>query len=276
MKTRSFLTRAREAFSQGSSVREKLRLCHYAALKPSLVHRGLARYQPDRILAFSPKTRTRQPVQVHVRDNGVGIVTIGEFFSARSQIMPRNLPPLQPRVIYDLGANLGVASMFFNSLYPEAQIYGFEPLPENLEVCARNYQQLPPPSKVFPWAVGGATGTATFDCQNDSRGGRLESSPHDPRLATVGKMEVQIYSIRDLIEKVGLPVPDLIKIDVEGAECDVLRGLEGHYAKVAWIYIETHGDELKERCLKWLQEREYKIWPGADETCLWAERRNRA
>jgi FkbM family methyltransferase len=272
MKIRSFMSRAGFAFAKGSSLGQKLHLCYHSALKPSLAHRGLARYHPQRIVAFGLKASPAQTLKVHVRDNGVGPVTIAEFFSPQSRILPPDLPLVQPRVIYDLGANLGIASLYFQSLYPAAQIYGFEPLPENLEVCGLNYAQLSPPSRVMPWAVGLQTGTAIFDCQNDSRGGRLESSPHDPRLTTIGKLKVQIYSLRDLIQTVGLPVPDLIKIDVEGAECDVLRGLEDHYAAVKWIYIETHGAELKAWCLKWLQERQYRIWPGADETCLWAGR----
>lgn len=274
MSIQNFTSRLRYALSAGDSLWQKLRLSYYSALKPSLAYRGLARFRPQQIVAFGLKVSPQRSLKVHVRDNGVGIVTIAEFFSPESRIIPRDLPPLQPRVIYDLGANLGVASMYFSALYPEAQIYGFEPLPENLEVCTLNYGQLPRPSQVFPWAVGNQTGMAIFDCQNDSRGGRLETSPHDPELATVGKMEVKIYSLSDLIQLVGLPPPDLLKIDVEGAEFDVLQGLEDHYAAVKWIYIETHGQELKAQCLNWLQTRGYRIWPGADATCLWAGRIN--
>jgi FkbM family methyltransferase len=264
------MSRAGFALTKGRSLGQKLHLCYHSALKPSLAYRGLARYHPQRLVAFGLKASRERTLRVHVRDNGLGPVTMAEFFSPQSRIIPPDLPPVQPRVIYDLGANLGIASLYFWSLFPEAQIYGFEPLPENLEVCGLNYAQLPAPSRVFPWAVGQQTGTAMFDCQNDSRGGRLETSLHDPRLTTVGKLEVQIYSIRDLIQKVGLPAPDFVKIDVEGAEYDVLRGLEDHYTGVKWIYLETHGDEVRTQCLNWLLTRGYKIWKGVDETCLWA------
>jgi FkbM family methyltransferase len=188
------------------------------ALKPSLVFRGLATFLNSRILAFSIFDAFRKPVLVYVRDNGVGTTTISEFFSPRSSIMPVNLPSIHPRVIYDLGANVGVSSLFFASLFPKATIYGFEPLPENFEVCLLNYRGIPNSSQVFPWAVGSKTGQAIFDCKNDSRGGRLESTHQDPNLQTIAQIQVKIISIADLIDKEGLPPPEFLKIDVEGAD----------------------------------------------------------
>lgn len=269
MHTQSFMSRTRFAFATGRSLGQKLRLLYFGALKPSLAFRGLANYRSERILTFGINGPQGQPVAVNVRDNVAGVITLSEFFSAQSTIIPSNLPACRPQVIYDLGANVGIASLLFGSLYPGATIYGFEPLPENLEVCVLNYRNLPKPSQVFPWAVGAHSGTAVFDCQNDSRGGRLESSPHDPKLKTTGKLEVQVYSIGDLITKKGLPPPDFLKIDVEGAELDVLKGLEQHHQTVKWIYIETHGDELKRGCLRWLEARGFRIWPGADDSAIW-------
>lgn len=269
MRIRSFWSQTRYAAATGSSLRQKLRLFYYTALKPSLAFRGWAKHSADRILSFSINAPHQRTLEAHVRDNGVGMFTIAEFFSAQSTIIPADLPPLQPKVIYDLGANIGIASLFFSSLYPAATVYGFEPVPENLAVCALNYQNLPNSSQLFPWAVGAQSGTAVFDCQNDSRGGRLESSPHDPKLTTTGKMAVEVYSIGDLILKKGLRPPDFLKIDVEGAELDVLKGLEEHYRSVKWIYIETHGAELKQQCLKWLETRGFKTWRGTDDTAIW-------
>lgn len=269
MHTQSFMARTRFALTAGHSLGQKLRLFYFTALKPSLAFRGLTKYVPERILTFGLKGPNDQPLTVHVRDNGVGMITISEFFSTQSIIIPSDLPAFQPKVIYDLGANVGIASLLFGSLCSGATVYGFEPLPENLEVCALNFRNLPQPSQVFPWAVGAASGIAVFDCLNDSRGGRLESSPHDPKLKTTGKLEVQVYSIGDLITQKGLQPPDFLKIDVEGAELDVLKGLEQHHQTVKWIYIETHGADLKRESLRWLEARGFKVWPGADDTAIW-------
>jgi FkbM family methyltransferase len=267
-----FFSRVSCAISLGSTLKQKLRLLFYMALKPSLVFRGLATFLNSRILAFSIFDAFRKPVLVYVRDNGVGTTTISEFFSPRSSIMPVNLPSIHPRVIYDLGANVGVSSLFFASLFPKATIYGFEPLPENFEVCLLNYRGIPNSSQVFPWAVGSKTGQAIFDCKNDSRGGRLESTHQDPNLQTIAQIQVKIISIADLIDNEGLPPPEFLKIDVEGAECDVLAGLAGYEDSVGSIYLETHGDTIKRNCILWLERHKFQICQGIDPTAIWAWR----
>jgi FkbM family methyltransferase len=272
MNKNSFFSRFQCAFSMGASIRQKIKLFFYMALKPSLVFRGLATFLNSSILTFSIYDSRRNLLLVSVRDNGVGTTTIAEFFSPDSAIMPTNLPALHPKVIYDLGANVGVSSLFFASLYPKATIYGFEPLPENFEVCSLNYRGIPNPSQVFPWAIGSKSGTATFDCKNDSRGGRLESTHQDPNLQTIAQIQVKIVSIADLIGKEGLPPPDFLKIDVEGAECDVLAGLAGYEDSVGSIYLETHGDTIKRNCILWLERHKFQICQGIDRTAIWAWR----
>ena len=41
---------------------------------------------------------------------------------------------LKPKVIFDIGGNIGITSVYLASLFPEAQIYTFEPLKENFEI----------------------------------------------------------------------------------------------------------------------------------------------
>ena len=242
------------------------------AVKPSLVFRGLTTFLNSRILSFSIYDPRRKPVLVYVRDNGVGTTTIAEFFSPHSAIMPIIVPVIYPKVIYDLGANVGVSSLYLASLYPKATIYGFEPLPENFEICLLNYRGIPNSSQVFPWAIGSKTGLAIFDCKNDSRGGRLKSTHQDPTLQTIAQIQVKIVSIVDLIGKEGLPPPDLLKIDVEGAEYDVLEGLADYVDSVGSIYLETHGDSLRRDCILWLERHNFQICQGADQTAFWAWR----
>jgi len=267
-----FPSRVSCAFAIGASLKQKLRLLFYMAIKPSLVFRGLATLLNSRILSFSIYDPRRKPILVYVRDNGVGVTTIAEFFSPYSAIMPPTLPAFYPKVIYDLGANVGVSSLFFATLYPKASIYGFEPLPENLEVCLLNYRGIANQSRVLPWAIGSKTGQAAFDCKNDSRGGRLETAQPDPNLHTTSRIQVRIISVADLIDQEGLPVPDFLKIDVEGAELDVLEGIKGYANSVKLIYLETHGEKLRSDCLVWLRNHKFQICQGADQTAIWAWR----
>jgi hypothetical protein len=69
-----------------------------------------------------------------------------------------------------------------------------------------------------------------------------------------------------------LPPPDFLKIDVEGAELDVLQGLENCLDSVKRIFVETHGPELKAACLKWIKDRAFAIIDSQDDTAIWGHR----
>ena len=67
------------------------------------------------------------------------------------------------------------------------------------------------------------------------------------------RIEVQVFSLAEIIRTKGLAPPDFLKIDVEGAELDVLKGLGEGGRTVRRMLIETHGEHLEEECLKWVQ-----------------------
>ena len=86
------------------------------------------------------------------------------------------------------------------------------------------------------------------------------------------KIKVQVFSIADLIQVKKMEPPDLLKIDVEGAELEVLRGIHEHTQSVKRMFVETHSPELKRECHNWLQEHGFKIYHSDDPTALWADR----
>jgi FkbM family methyltransferase len=236
----------------GGSLRERTRLFYHAWLKPRLVFRGYRAYAPERVLCFSARLTRHRKIQFHARDNGLDVGTFAEFFSAQYQVLPPELPPLEPKVIYDIGANIGVASLYFSARYPGTRFYGFEPLPANYEVCRLNYRNLEH-SEVYPWAVGAQEATTWFQFrEQDPRGGQI-SSKTMPGGALDKRIEVQVFSLAEIIRTKGLAPPDFLKIDVEGAELDVLKGLGEGGRTVRRMLIETHGEHLEEECLKWLR-----------------------
>src|SRR5258708_36055293 len=100
----------------------------------------------------------------------------------------------------------------------------------------------------------------SFEFQDsDLRGGHLAMNASLPSSASHQRVEVEVWSVADLIDRKGLEPPDVLKVDVEGAELDVLRGL-GTYAKsVKGLHIETHSLDLRKNCLSWLEENGFKI-----------------
>ena len=45
---------------------------------------------------------------------------------------------INPKVIFDIGGNIGITSIYLASLFPDAKIYTFEPLSENFEILQKN------------------------------------------------------------------------------------------------------------------------------------------
>jgi FkbM family methyltransferase len=196
--------------------------------------------------------------KIHVRDNGQDAPMIVEFFGL-DRLSGVHRMNWRPRVIYDLGANIGIASLSMATLCPQAQIFGFEPVPANFEICRLNYDNLPR-ALVCNCAVGATSGTQQFEFNpQDPRAGKLSDDLLSNTVSSETGVQVEVWSIADLIQRKGFEPPDFLKIDVEGAELDVLKGLGIHAKSVKEAHVETHSPELKARCSGWFHENGFLI-----------------
>jgi FkbM family methyltransferase len=145
-------------------------------------------------------------------------------------------------VILDCGANIGLATLFFKWLYPQAAIYAFEPdidtfalLKHNVEVNNLTGVHL------LNVALSDKTGTAEFHVDH-ANPGSLRMSLNYQRMPK-DTITVETLALSELIRK-ELPGTDIdfLKLDVEGAEDAVLRDLEstGRLNAVREMLIEFH------------------------------------
>lgn len=147
--------------------------------------------------------------------------------------------------LYDIGANVGFHSLT-GSLYFEAT-HAFEPTPQTLRRLRRNVD-LNRACRVTVHGVGLSShdGEARLSLDDAHPGANsLVSPPGAPR---GGVVDVPVFRLDSYRRAHALPAPSLIKIDVEGHECEVLAGAEETVdASRPTIFVEIHSTELLER-----------------------------
>jgi FkbM family methyltransferase len=138
-----------------------------------------------------------------------------------------------PRIL-DCGANVGVASLFFHRLYPEARITAFEADPSIFSMLDANVRGNGAAAvETRHAAIWTSAGTLTFRCEG-SDSGMIDALPG----AVAGKATtVPSVRLRDLLEEG--PV-DLLKLDIEGAEDAVLADCEPVLDRVSAIVMDLH------------------------------------
>jgi len=170
-------------------------------------------------------------------------------------------------VVYDIGANVGLYARFL-ARFGAGQVMAFEPMSENIELLRANVALAGPDAsriRVLTLAVGDKDGnellqvddvmsaTASLDRLNDgeaSFGRKTYGLPPRTEAVRVAKLDTLIAE--------GLPPPQVMKVDVEGAEGWVLEGaartLAEHRPALA---IELHGLDKAERVLGLLEQHGY-------------------
>lgn len=145
--------------------------------------------------------------------------------------------PEEPRVIFDLGSNIGFSAIYFRLKYPRARIYAFEPDPDNFLKLKKNTAQFEN-LFVFSHALSGENGRRRFYRNPLSP---VCSSFLERQRSGLEQIEVEGKTLDAVMSELAIDRVDLLKFDIEGAEYEVLRNCR-QLSRVKTLIGEFHPD----------------------------------
>jgi FkbM family methyltransferase len=168
----------------------------------------------------------------------------GDFYALRDTFLAQyHLPPPEvvPETIWDLGANIGLTMAHFASLYPDSRIMGVELDADNAALCRQN---------VAPWAdrcvlLVGAVWTNDGEVSYRRERGREQGFRISDR---GGDATARSLTLNSLLDQQQWPRIDYVKMDIEGAEREVLCSEVEWAEHVGAIKVEVHHPYSVEEC----------------------------
>ena len=183
---------------------------------------------------------------VWVREGTADIDTLWEVFVHGYHVPPARIQRRGMHLVWDLGANIGLTMADMALRWPEARVVGVELDGDNAALARRNFEPWDERAELIEAAVWTEDGegwyhrwpgaTSAFYLHEPAPG----EEPQGPVVATL--------SLNALLERTGGPVA-FVKMDVEGAERELLSRKTEWAAEVGCIKVEVHGDYTAEACI---------------------------
>lgn len=159
---------------------------------------------------------------------GIGVLNYEDMdVSGERYFLTKTLPKIlcrKPKLCMDIGANIGNYTGMLMELYPDCQVYSFEPHPKSALLLKNRFKNAK--IEVLELAVSESDGDAVLYDKNEDGTqlaslyrGAIESVRGDLFSSGVKKISIDSFiKIKEINEI------DFMKIDVEGAEIDVIKG----------------------------------------------------
>ena len=189
----------------------------------------------SRFLLFSSKNRVR-PLRKICFKGGIELcyrLNKGDMHSIREVWFDEayRLPFDDPSgALLDLGANIGLTSVWLAKRYPFSRVIAVEPDPNNASLVRRNLELNGINGEVIEAAMGPHEGLARFESNQSSNLGRLSENGAPVAMTTV----------RAILERTGISRLGLVKIDIEGGEQQLFDGPTDWLASADAIIAEFH------------------------------------
>ena len=195
-----------------------------------------ARFREIRRLRRWPR---RTPTETTLLGPAIRLVDAGSFLHAYEEIAVREVYSFRPRRtpmrVVDCGANVGVSVAYWKRLDPSARITAIEPDPQIFAALAENCRRLGHGDvELIEAAAWTSEGGARFWCEGSDSGRLVDACGAGDGGAEAG---VRTIRLRDLLNE---PI-DLLKLDVEGAEPEILADCADRLGAVDHLFVEVHG-----------------------------------
>tara|TARA_B100000886_G_scaffold298400_1_gene226514 strand:+ start:109 stop:834 length:726 start_codon:yes stop_codon:yes gene_type:complete len=163
-------------------------------------------------------------------------------------------------VFFDVGAHYGESVKLFSNKFTFKECHCFEASPMNFEILRKNIDRLSIKKDIFLNKVGvGSTNKSSFINQTKESSSstindfNLESKYLKRKMKILNiknkdqyfkKIPIKIISLDEYVTKLKIRKIDLVKIDTEGFEFDVIKGMRKTSNKIKLIYFEHHYDDM--------------------------------
>jgi FkbM family methyltransferase len=180
-------------------------------------------------------------------------VLLGTYEKNQTSIFVKKC--LNKKVLWDLGAHVGYYTLLFKNINRDSMVYSLEPVERNSKYLKQHLKLNKIDTVIhLKKAVSDKEGILRF-AEGNHVGGKLSET---------GDMTVPVVKLSRLLIEKEIAFPDLIKMDIEGAEYKVLNDLKSCLAssdKKPIIFLSTHGKVVHDQCLNLMDSLGYGIIP---------------
>lgn len=224
-------------------------------IKPLRLIKKIARYYqrfgfPGVLLLFKMVFKRNNPIRfshrefpfpIFLRSKTSDLSTLEQVFIDCEYEMTHSL---NPKVILDCGANIGLGTVYFKNQFPDAKIISIEPEESNFELLMKNTTHY---NDIF-CIKGGVWKRATNLLIDDVGLGHWGFMVSESETASIET--VKGYTIDGIMKQFGLTHIDILKVDIEGSEKELFESnYEKWLPKTNLLIIELH-DRLRKGCSK--------------------------
>lgn len=153
--------------------------------------------------------------------------SINEIFI--EEIYKQTLPSL-PYII-DCGANIGLSVIYLKRLFPDSTILAFEPDESNYQILEKNIASFHLDNVLLKKEAVWIDDTVLSFANTNTQMSKIDTSPNN------NTIQVKAVRLKNLLNR----KVDFLKIDIEGAEFEVMKDIDNSLQNVHHLFVEYHG-----------------------------------
>ena len=182
-----------------------------------------------------------------------------DYFQQKKIIKLINQKFKDPIVVFDIGAHHGETVKVFLKKLKIKKIYSFEASPLNFKILSKKTNKYSKEKvEIFDYGMGDTLSESyinqTLETSSSTINDLNKESKYFKRKlkilnirnqdSFIQKIPIKLSTLDHFIEKKDIEFIDLLKIDTEGYEFNVIKGLSKYRSKIKLIYFEYHYDDM--------------------------------
>lgn len=175
------------------------------------------------------------------------------------------------RTVVDLGANIGMTSLYFVRRFPTATVYAVEPDADNFKLLTANLSDEILQKRLFTLHAAISADNGIAYVQKKEKAYNSTISPE----VTSG-VQVRTINMSTLMGEMKISTIDILKIDIEGWEESLFAGETGWLKNIKSVVMECHSPSIREHCKSVLHSNGFLIINNPSDASstdlLWAAR----